>query len=54
MLGIVTCDEEEDEEASDESGKAKHKWLYSLSREFDHKTLWAIAGWGKLRRGSKG
>jgi hypothetical protein len=42
MLGLVRCDEESEE--SDDGGKDKTVWLYSLGEGFDLATLRAMAG----------
>ena len=42
MIGILVCEVEED--AADDDGKVKRKWIYNLAEGFDHDTLLRI-GW---------
>ncbi len=41
MLGLLSCEEKED--GTDNDGKKKYKWLYSIAEGFDIETLRAIA-----------
>ena len=48
MLGLLRCDEEKTDAEEGGGSKDKTVWLYSLDIAFDHKTLRAMAGGGRI------